>query len=96
MECIDSIFSVILYILSSILLIVLIVLAFKVMKTLKKVDNVVDDIQTKSTKLDGVFDIVDHTADALSSVSDKLVSVAVGMVAGLFKRKNKKEDNTNE
>lgn len=96
MECINEIFLVILYSLGSILLIVLIVLVLKAIKTLKRVDGVVEDIHNKSTKLDGVFNIVDHTADALSSVSDKVVSAVVGMLIGLFKRKTKKEENIDE
>lgn len=93
MEYMNEIFLVILYSLGSILLIVLIALSLKAIKTLKKVDKVVEDFQNKSTKLDGVFNIVDHTADALSSVSDKVVSAVVGMLINLFKRKVKKEEN---
>lgn len=96
MECVNEIFPVILYTLGSILLIALIVLTIKVIKTLNKVDNVVDDINTKSKKLNGVFDIVDNTADALSLMSDKLVGFIVNGITGLFARKNKKEENDDE
>lgn len=96
MDCVNEIFPVILYFLGSILLISLIVLTIKVIKTVKKVDAVVEDINTKSRKLNGVFDFVDNTTDALSIISDKLVGIVMSGIFGLFSRRKKKEDDDNE
>lgn len=94
--CLNELFPVIIYVLSSILLVALIVLTIKVINTVKKVDKVVEDIDTKSKKLNGVFDIVDNATDTLSILSDKMVGFVVNGLTGLFSRKNKKEDTENE
>lgn len=97
MTCINEVFSVILYFLGSILLIVLIILAIKAIKTINKVNKVVDDIDNKSKKLNGVFDIVDTTADAISIFSDKIVDFIVNGLKGLFSKKKKiEEEDENE
>ncbi len=97
MECLNTIFPVILYILGSILLIVLIMLCFKIMSTLKKVDQVVDDVNVKVGKLDGIFNIIDRSTDAISTVSDKVIDFISGAISKLFLRKrNKKEEKDYE
>ena len=92
----NEIFSVILYVLGSILLIALIVLTIKLIKMVKKFDNVIDDIDSKSKKLDGLFDMVDATTNALSSVSDRVVDFIVNGLLGIFNRKSKKEELEDE
>ena len=72
MEILD-VLQVILYILGSILLIVLIILGIKLIITMNKIENVVDDINVKVNKLNGVFSIIDLTADKLVLISNKLV-----------------------
>lgn len=97
MECLNTIFPVILYILGSILLVVLIMLCFKIMGTLKKVDQVVDDVNIKVGKLDGVFNIIDRSTDAISTVSDKVIEFISGAITKLFlRKKNKKEEKDYE
>ena len=93
---INEIFQVILYILGSILLITLIVFTIKLMKTLKKVDKIVDDVDNKMQSLNGAFDIIDTTTNALSSISDKVVDFIVNGLLGIFNRKNKKEEIEDE
>ena len=56
-----DLFNVIFYIVLIILVIVLIILGIRAIKTLEKVDKIVDDINYKSSKLDGVFNIIDTT-----------------------------------
>ena len=93
MECLNVVFPVILYTLGAILLIVLIILCLKVIGTLKKVDKVVDDVENKVGKLDGVFSIIDKSTDAGSLVSDKIIDVVSSAVMKIFSRKkNKKEE----
>ena len=93
MECLNVVFPVILYTLGAILLIVLIILCLKVIGTLKKVDKVVDDVENKVGKLDGVFSIIDKSTDAVSLVSDKIIDFVSSAVMKIFSRKtNKKEE----
>ena len=96
MECMNTVFPVILYILGTILLIVLIILCLKVIGTLKKVDQVVDDVEKKVGKLDGIFDIIDRSTDAVSTVSDKVIDFISSAVVKLFSKKKKKEEDTDE
>lgn len=94
MECLNVVFPVILYTLGAILLVVLIILCLKIMGTLRKVDKVVDDVENKVGKLDGVFSIIDRSTDAVSMVSDKVIDFVSSAITKIFsKRKNKKEEN---
>lgn len=93
---VDKFFSIILFTLTSILLIVLIILGIKLIKTLKKVDSVVDDIDNKSKKLDGLFNVVDGATDALASISDKFVGAFTNAITGLFRTKRKKKEKQDE
>ena len=95
MICINELFSIILYILGSILLIVMIVLGVRLIQTLNRVDTLIDDVNLKANKLNGVFDNVDHTADALASVSDIAVGYITRTVSRIMNRK-RKEDNDYE
>lgn len=92
MTCINEVFPIILYLLGSILLIVLIVLGLKLIKTLGRIDYLIDDVNYKSSKLNGVFDIVDNTADALASVSDMAVGFLTKTVRNMIHRKGKEEN----
>lgn len=96
MECINTVFPFILYILGAVLLVVLIVLVFKIMETLKKVNTVIDDVNVKSSKLNNMFNIIDSTTDAISTVSDKIIDFVVGAITNLFTRKKKKEELDDE
>ena len=90
---VSTLFSVILYILGCILLIVLIVLAIKAIKTIGKINSLIDDVQDKSKKIDGIFDFVDSTTDILNGLTDKVINGVVGVVTGLFEKKRKREDS---
>lgn len=88
-------FKTVILILCCIALITFIFLLVKLIITLGKVDKLVDDITEKSKKVDGVFNIVDKATDAVSSVSDKFISVIFNTVTGItnkFKKKGKDED----
>lgn len=76
-----------------ILVIILIVLGIKLIKTLKKVDSVIDDVNVKMNKVNGVFEIIDKTTDYASSISDKIIGAISNFISGLFlKRKGKDKD----
>ena len=64
---VSELFNVLFYILLMVLIIALIVLVVHAIKTLSKVDRLVDDISQKSTKLNGVFSIIDGVSQILSS-----------------------------
>lgn len=96
MGCLNVVFPVILYLLGIILLVALIVLCIKLFSTLKKVDRVVDDISNKSSKLDGLFGIIDKSTDAVSSLTDKIIEFIVNSLTGLFSRKKKIKEETDD
>ena len=93
--------AVIISILVIILLVVLIILGIKMIRMVEKVDVVLDDVQTKVSKLNGFFDMINTFTDTMSYVTDRFVGVAVSGINKMFKkRKNKKkkkeEDDINE
>lgn len=93
MEILLKILPIILYILLSILIVVLIILIFKAMNTLKKVDETLEDVNYKMGKLNGVFNLVDRSADAISIFTNKIVStITTGFVDILKKHKKKKDE----
>ena len=92
MECVNTVFPIILYILGAVLLITLIILVIKCMGTIKKINSVVDDVSAKAGKLDGVFNIIDNTTDVISNVGDKVIDFITGAITGLFARKKKKKE----
>ena len=76
-----------LYIALIVLVIVFIVLGIKLIKTIKKVDNILDDVDEKMYKVNGVFDIIDKTTDVAVGISDKIISRISGIIEGVFKKK---------
>jgi uncharacterized protein YoxC len=95
-ECLIEILPIILYLLIFVLIGFLIVLVYRAIKTLAKVEAVVDDVNDKSKKLNGLFDIIDNTADGLSQVSDMVVNGVASLITGLFKKNKKKKENEDE
>lgn len=91
METLNEIFPVILYGLLIILIVALIVLTIKLIKTINKVDEVVNDVNGKVKSLNGIFTIIDKTADTLSDFSDKFVNVISSGINSIFTFKKKKE-----
>ncbi len=84
-------FFIIMCVLGSILLIALIIFVIRMMKTLSKVDKTIDDINEKSAKLNGVFDLVDKSADVLNTVSDTAVNYVTNWFTRLINRKREKK-----
>ena len=62
-------------------------LGIKLIKTLKKVDIVIDDVNTKMNKVNGVFDIIDRTTDYACSISDKIITAISNFINGLLKKR---------
>lgn len=88
----EAFFTTVLYILGSTLLIVLIILGIKLIITMNKIENVVDDINVKVDKLNGLFNIIDYTTDKLAIVSDKMVEGVSYVLKKMFFKKNKKKE----
>ena len=92
MDALLKMLPIILYILLSILIVVLIVLAIKTIKTLNKVDQTIEDVNYKTSKLNGIFTLVDRSADAISMLTDKIVGTVTTGISSLFKKRKKKEE----
>lgn len=89
---VSELFTILFYILLMVLVICLIVLAINAIKTLNKVDKLVDDINSKSAKLNGVFSIIDSTTDAVVGFSDSIVGLISNTLGKIFYRKKEKEN----
>lgn len=91
-----SFLPIIIYLLLIVVLVILMILGLQSISALKKVNKVVDDVNNKVESLNGIFSLIDYTADMLSSLSDKLVDGVSGLFVKLFNRKKKKEDEKND
>ena len=76
-----------------ILVIIFIILGIKLIKTLKKIDVIIDDVNGKMNKVDGVFDIIDKTTDYASTISDKIIGAISGFVGTLIRKKKGNDDD---
>lgn len=92
----NEVFPIILYILLIVLVIILIILGIKLIKTLRKVDTVIDDVNNKMEKVDGVFDIIDKTTDYAASISDKIVSGIANFIGNVFRKKKVSDTDEQE
>lgn len=84
--------SILLHISLITLIIVFIVIGFRLIKTLGKVENIIDDINGKMNKVNGIFDIIDKTTDYASNMSDKVLN-AVSRLFNIFTRRKKGNDD---
>ena len=56
-------------------------------------DEVIDDVNGKMDKVNGVFDIIDKTTDYASTISDKIIGTLSKFINSVFlKKKGKEED----
>ena len=85
--------QLILYISLIILVIVWMVLGIKLIKSLKKVDIIIDDVNKKINKVDGVFNIIDKTTDYASCISDKIISGISNFISGKLKKKKGNDED---
>ena len=83
----------VLYVDLIILGIIFIILGIKLLRTLKKVDNVIEDVNVKISKVNGVFDIIDKTTDYASTISDKIIAAISNFINVLFKKKTGNDDD---
>lgn len=83
----------IIYISLIVLVIILIILGIRLIKTLRKVDDVINDVNVKIDKFNGIFDIIDKTADFASLVSDKVINGISTFINALFKKKKGNDED---
>ena len=88
---INEFLQIMLYFGLIVLIVIFIILIKKLIKTLTKVDQIIDDVNTKMDKVDGVFNIIDRTTDYASSISDKIIG-AISSFVGMFFKKKKGND----
>ena len=87
-----DVLSIFFYILLIVLVVALIILVINAIKTLSKIDKLVDDVSQKSTKLNGLFNIIDNTTDAVVGFSDTIVNFLSNTIGKLFNRKKENEN----
>jgi len=75
-----------------VLVIFLIGLVIKLINTVEKVNGILDDVNRKLIKVDGLFDLIDRTADCASNFSDKIVTSISNTINKIFRRKKKGTD----
>lgn len=92
----SDVLSVFFYILLIVLIIALIILVINAIKTLAKIDKLVDDVSQKSVKLNGLFNIIDTTTDAVVGFSDTIISFLSTAIGKLFNRKRENENDEKE
>jgi hypothetical protein len=99
MDILSDVLPIILYLAGIVLLVILIIIGIRVIKIMDNVDGIVKDVDYKVKSLNGLFHIVDVTADKLAVINDKLVEGVSNFILKLFKRKynnTKEEENEDE
>ena len=96
MDVLNEIFPIILYFLGAVLLIVVIILVTRLISTVDKVNVLLDDVEDKSQKLNGLFDAIEKVGDTLSSANNKVTGFFAGLASKLFKEKKKAKKSKKE
>ena len=90
---INELLTLILFISLIILVIIFMFVGIKLIKTLKKVDKVIQDVNGKMIKVNGVFDIIDKTTDYAANVSDKIINAVTGFFNVLLRKKKGNDED---
>lgn len=91
MDVLNEIFPIILYFLGAVLLIVVIILVTRLISTVDKVNVLLDDVEDKSQKLNGLFDAIEKLGDTVSAANNKVTGFIAGLASKMFKEKKKKK-----
>jgi len=92
MEFLQDLLPVIIYVLLSILIIVVIILIINLIKTIKNVNILLEDVENKSKKLDGLFNTIDNVSSSISGFGDKMVNFLKKLFKKALKKKKEEED----
>ncbi|MCM1370798.1 MAG: hypothetical protein NC181_02765 [Clostridium sp.] len=77
----------------SILVIVITIFVIRLFKTLNKVDKVIDDLNFKLEKVNGVFEIVDKSTSFIDSIGNKITDMIMGLISKISRGKKRKEND---
>ena len=91
-----SVLGVVLLFLAAILLFVIILLLTKVITTIDKVNIILDDVENKSKKLDGLFDAIGAIGDKLSSANNHINGFITKVISTLFKQRKRSKAKKEE
>lgn len=89
----NEFFTILLYLLLITLIIIFTVLGIKLIRTIKRVDNVLDDVNEKMEKVDGVFNVVDKATDYAALISDKIIGAVSGFIGSFMKKKKGNDED---
>ncbi|MBR4672643.1 MAG: hypothetical protein IKO78_05555 [Bacilli bacterium] len=96
MELLNDIFPIIIYFLVAVLLFVIIILITKLISTVEKVNILLDDVEGKSQKLNGLFDAIEKVGDTIKSANSKVSGLVAKLVTTVFKQKRKNKKSNKE
>ena len=91
-----SILGVVLLFLAAILLFVIILLITKLITTIDKVNIILDDVENKSKKLNGLFDAIGAIGDKLSSANNHVNGFITKIISTVFKQRKKRTKKEEE
>lgn len=89
----EAVLPILLYISLIVLVIFSITFIIRLIKVLNKVDTILDDCSRKLIKLDGLFELIDHTTDYAANLSDKIVTSVANCVNFIFRRKKGRNED---
>lgn len=89
----NELLQIVLYTTLITLVIILIILGIKLIGTLKKVDGVIDDVNKKMLKVDGLFNMIDKTTDYAASISDKVINGISNFISVLIRKKKGRDED---
>ena len=92
METASELLPIIFYTLLCVLVVFVIVFVYKLTKTLDKTNELLDDVDGKVKKLDGVFNVIDKGADTINMLTSRFVDVVVGAVGKVLKKRKDDSD----
>ena len=90
---INELLTLVLFVALIVLVIIFMFVGIKLIGTLKKVDEVIDDVNGKMNKVNGVFDIIDKTTDYAATISDKIISTVSNFVNVLIRKKRGNDED---
>ena len=88
MEGLTLFFQLLLYLLGATLLVVLI----KLIYTVDKTNEILDDVDSKVKSLDGLFEVIDSTSNAIASLKDRIFDKIFGVIGKVGRKNRKKEE----
>ena len=90
---INELLTLVLFVALIVLVIIFMFVGIKLIGTLKKIDEVIDDVNGKMNKVNGVFDIIDKTTDYAATISDKIISTVSNFVNVLIRKKRGNDED---